>query len=143
MPSDFEVAEVIDKNRVATAPFLGLVVLLVHQGIVFAWDWGSVSPVQTGIWLIFASAMLLILLTGGTWMLPTRIRALSNDEVTRANRTSAIQAGFVVTMVTGLILWAVAPFEPIHAQRAAHLIVSMGLGTAFVAFAVAELRARA
>ena len=143
MPSDFETADSFDKGRASAAPFLGLVILLAQQGILFAWEWGSQSVMQTAVWLIFAATMLALLMTGGTWLLPSRVRAVANDEVSRANRAIAIQAGFAVTMVTGLIVWVVAPFEPLHAQRAANLIVSMGLGSAFAAFAMAEIRSHA
>ena len=42
-------------------------------------------------------------------------------------------------MITGFLVWAVSPFEPLHAQRAANIIVSMGLGCAFVSYGVAEM----
>lgn len=143
MSTDFETADTFDRGRASLAPFLGLVVFVAQQGIVFSWDWANVSLLQTAVWLAFAAAMLLLLLTGGAWLVPAGARSLVNDEVTRANRARAIQIGFVVTMIFGLIIWVVAPFEPLPAQRAANLIVSMGLGTSFVAFAMAELRTHA
>lgn len=140
MPSDVETADAFDKRRASAAPFLGLVVLLAQQGIIFAWEWGSQSITQTAVWLIFAVTMLVLLMTGGTWLLPSSARALADDEVTSSNRALALRAGFGVTMITGLIVWVVAPYEPLHAQHAANLIVSLGLGSGFAAFAMAEVR---
>ncbi|MEW4449200.1 hypothetical protein [Qipengyuania sp. JC766] len=125
------------------APFMGLLVLVVQQGTLFAWDWGDDSLLQIAVWLGFAVVMLALLLTGGGWFLSKRARELANDEVTRANRQAAIQIGFVVAMVMCFLVWAISPFEPLHAQRAANLIASMTLGCTFVAFGMAELRTNA
>ena len=139
MSDDFETAENYAQGRAIMAPFLGLLVLLMQQGIFFAWDWGSDSLVQIIVWLAFALLMLLLLLTGGGWFLSKRARSLANDEVTRANRQRGITVGFVVAMIAGFLVWAISPFEPLHAQRAANIIVSMGLGCAFVAYGTAEM----
>jgi hypothetical protein len=139
MADDYETAEKFAQGRAIMAPFLGLLVLMMQQGIFFAWDWGSDSLLQILVWMGFAVLMLLLLLTGGGWFLSKRVRNLANDEVTRANRQRGITIGFVVAMLTGFLVWAVSPFEPLHAQRAANLIVSMGLGCAFLAYGIAEL----
>lgn len=139
MQHDIERADKFARGRALMAPFLGLLVLLAQQGLFFAWDWGSDSLVQIFVWLGFALVMLALLLTGGGWFLPARIRKIANDEVTRANRQRAITVGFVVAMVTGFLVWAISPFDPLHAQRAANLIVSVSLGCAFVAYGTAEM----
>ena len=143
MADDFERAEQFARGRAIMAPFLGLLVLLMQQGIFFSWDWGSDSLVQIFVWLAFALLMLALLLTGGGWFLPRRARELANDEVTRANRQRGITVGFVTAMITGFLVWAISPFEPLHAQRAANIIVSMGLGCAFVAYGMAEVATHA
>lgn len=139
MADDFETAENFAQGRAIMAPFMGLLVLLMQQGIFFAWDWGSDSLVQIFVWLAFALIMLLLLLTGGGWFISKRARTLADDEVTKANRQRGISIGFVAAMVTGFLVWGVSPFEPLHAQRAANIIVSMGLGCAFIAYGVAEM----
>ena len=83
--------------------------------------------------------MLALLLTGGGWFLPKRARRLANDEVTRANRQRGITIGFATAIVTSCLVFAVSPFDPLHAQRAANIIASMGLGGAFLAYGMAEL----
>ena len=79
------------------------------------------------------------MLTGGGWFLTSRARALANVEPTQVNKARAIQTGFIVSMFVGFLVVAIAPFEPLHAQEAAHLIVSAGLGCAFLVFGIAEL----
>lgn len=143
MADDFEAADRFNTSRALAAPFLGLLILVVQQGILFTWQWGDDSFFQIFIWLVFASIMLALLLTGGGWFLPKRARELANDEVTKSNRQAAIQVGFLVAMITGFLVWAISPFEPLHAQRAANIIVSMSLGTSFLAFGMAELRTSA
>lgn len=137
---NFEKAESFARNRATMAPFFGLLVLIMQQGIFFSWDWGSDSLLQIILWLGFALIMLALLLTGGGWFLPKRARQIADDEVTQANRQHGITVGFIVAMVTGFLVWAVSPFEPLHAQRAANIIVSVSLGCAFVAYGMAELR---
>lgn len=143
MTDDFETAEKFGQGRALYAPFLGLLILVAQQGIFFAWDWGDDSLLQIALWLVFAVAMLMLLMTGGGIFLSKRARELANDEVTQLNRLGAIQAGFVVAMVMGFLVWAISPFEPLHAQRAANFIVSTSLASAFIAFGVAEMRTQA
>ena len=40
MADDYETAENFAQTRAIMAPFLGLLVLLMQQGIFFSWDWG-------------------------------------------------------------------------------------------------------
>ena len=139
MSDDFETAEYYSRTRAVMAPFLGLLVLVVQQGTLYSWDWGSDSLVQIAINVGFTLVMLALLLTGGGWFLPKRARRLANDEVTRANRQRGITIGFATAIVTSCLVFAVSPFDPLHAQRAANIIASMGLGGAFLAYGMAEL----
>ncbi|MXP45317.1 hypothetical protein [Allopontixanthobacter sediminis] len=142
MVDDYETAEQFGKTRALAAPFIGAFILALQQGVVFAWDWGSTSSgalIQTSAWLFFAIVMLLLLLSGGGWFLPRKARTLADDEPSKANRDRAIKIGFVVSIFTCFLVVAVSPFDPLPAQRAGHIIASMGLGTAFVALGIGEL----
>jgi len=142
MVDDFEAAEQFSKIRALAAPFIGAFILALQQGVVFVWDWGSTSSgalLQVAAWLFFAVMMLLLLLSGGGWFLPKNARALADAEPTRANRDRAVRIGFVVAIITCFLVVAVSPFEPLPAQRAAHIVASMGLGTAFLALGMGEL----
>ncbi len=140
MPSNIEKADRVSRARAVTAPFLGLAMLSVQQWLFFGRDWDRLSPVQLGLWTLLATAALLVVLTGGRWLLPRGISRYVDDESSRANRLQAIFGGFTAAMVTLLIVFIVSPFEPIDAQRAAHIVVSIGLGVALVSFGFAESR---
>lgn len=140
MSSNIEKADRVSRARAITAPFFGLAMLSVQQWLFFGRDWDRLSPVQLGLWALLATATLLVVLTGGRWLLPRGIRRYVDDESSRANRLQAIFGGFTAAMVTLLIVFVVSPFEPIDAQRAAHIVVSIGLGVALVSFGVVESR---
>lgn len=139
MESDAEKAEKLSRNRAVAWPFLGLAVLVAHQGVFFAWTWDDVGILPMVIWTVLAIGMIVLTLTGGRWLLPKRLRALAEDEVTRANRDTAIRMGFIAALVMSIIVFVVAPFDPLPAQRAAHLIFSMSLGISFLVFGLREL----
>lgn len=140
MPSDIETADRISRGRALSAPFVGVAAMSVQQWLFFNRDWDEVSPLQLGLWALLAIFALLVVLTGGRWFVPSRLRPLVEDESSRDNRLSAIFGGFAAAMVTSLLVFIVSPFEPISAQRAAHLIVTIGLGTSLLSFGIAESR---
>lgn len=142
MIDNFKIAEQFDSRRALVAPFLGALILTLQQGIMFAWSWNSTefgALFQVAVWLVFAIIMLLLLLTGGGWFIPSKARAIANDEPSQINRQRAIKIGFVVSVITCFLVVAISPFDPLPAQRAAHMIASMGLGTAFAALGMGEL----
>lgn len=140
MTLQIEKADRISRGRALVAPFLGLAVLTVQQWLFFGREWGQLSPVQLGLWAAFAIAALLIAMTGGRWFIPRRVRRYVDDESSRQNRLNAIFGGFVAAMTTALVVFVVSPFEPLDAQRAAHLVISIGLGVTLVSFGIAESR---
>lgn len=139
MTSDTDRADRVSQTLARSAPFLGLLVLLVHQGVFFSWNWEAVAWWQIAVWLGFVAFMFTLLMTGGALFMPRRIRELANDEVTKANRSIALHAGFFVAMVIAILLVVVSPFEPINAQRAGHMIVSMSLGISLLVFGLREM----
>jgi len=140
MDSDTEKADKASWGRAVAAPFLGLAVLLAHQGVFFNWDWDAVNFVAMGIWTALALGVLVVAVSGGSWLVPRSLRPLANDDVTRANRDKAVMRGFIAAMITAMIVFVVAPFEPLSAQRAAHLIVSFGLAMTLLSFGLEEIR---
>jgi hypothetical protein len=140
MTTDIEKADGISRRRAGMLPFLA-VVLLAQQSLFISWDGRAVTVVQTAAWLVMVLFLLFALLTSGAWFTPRAVRELANDEVTRANRALAIQRGFIAAMVTGMLVFVVSPIEPISAQRAAHIIVSIGLAVALLVFGLEERKA--
>lgn len=141
MTSIIERADRISRRRALLAPFAGVAVLSVQQWLFFGRDWNEVSPLQLGIWAALAALALLALMGGSRWLTPRSVRPFVDDESTRANRLQAIFGGFTAAMLTALLVFIVSPFEPLTAQRAAHIIISMGLGVSLLSFGIAELRA--
>lgn len=130
-------AEAVSRRRARFMPFLA-VLLLAQQSAFWGWDGRAVTIVQMGVWIVMVVAMVWILLTGGGFRVPRDVKALADDEVTQANRAIAIRRGFLAAILAGILVFVVSPFEPITAQRAAHLIVSIGLAVALLSFGILE-----
>lgn len=141
--SDAEEAERLSHKRARMLPMLG-VVLLTQQGSFFAADgtrvvdWGT-----TACWLLLTSVILAALVSGGFWLTPRRVRDLMNDDVTRANRASAMTFGFVAAITAAIALYALETFAPGEAntRQSLHIIVTLGLFAALLRFALLERRA--
>lgn len=138
MTDDIERADAFSEQRTTMAPFMGLLLIFAHNGVFFSWDWNAVSPWQLAIWVAFAIVMLALLFTGGGWFQPARVRELANDEITKSVRAAAINAGFLTAMFVTLLVVVVSPYEPIEAQRAAHMIFSFSVGSSFLYAGIRE-----
>jgi general stress protein CsbA len=137
MTTDTEKADAVSRRRAQYMPFLA-VALLAQQSLFVSWDGRTVTLAQTAAWIVLALVVLFAIVTGGNWFANPRVRQLANDEVTRANRAKAIVRGFIAAMLTAVLVFAVSPIEPITAQRAAHLIVSIGLAVTLLVFGLEE-----
>lgn len=138
MTTDHIRAEAISRQRARFLPMLGVLLLVAQNGLLMHWDWRALTIVQNLAWLVMAISALGILLTGGKWLMPPAIHALVDDEVSRENRRTAITRAFAAAITTAMLVFVVAPFEPIDAQRAAHMIVSIGLAVGLLAFGLEE-----
>ena len=142
--SPAETAERLTRRRARLMPVLALF-LFIQQAAFFTQSdlMRSVDIVRTSAWLLFAVVVLAALLSGGLWLKPREVRALMNDEVTRANRADALGAGFTVAMGAGILLYGADSFAPgpIDLRDGIHLIVSAGLATALLRFGLLERRA--
>ena len=142
--TEIETADRLTRRRARMLPALALIFIF-QQAAYFAGQLedGSrtVDQVKIGAWLILSVVILLALATGGFWFKPARVRALMDDEVTRAHRTDAFRIGFVVTMLGGTALYVVTLFEPIGRGEAIHLLMTFGLAAALLRFGYLERRA--
>jgi len=139
-----EKAERLSSKRARMLPFLA-VIYLCQQATFFSSDAPpgvrSVDHVKIGAWLVLSLVLLLALVTNGFWFQSAEVRALVNDESTRANRASAMTMGFVSAMLAAMTVYFVAQFEPISAREAIHIILSLGIGAALIRFGMLERRA--
>ena len=141
--SDIETADRLTRRRARMLPFLALI-FLTQQISYFAEADARVrmvDHVKVGAWLLLSIVLLLALATGGFWLKPKSVRALMDDEVTRANRAEAFRIGFLVTMAAGIGLYFIDQLAPMSGREAVHILVTVGIATALIVFGALERRA--
>ena len=138
-----EKAEEWNERRARAFPALGVFFLIQQLSFFTGAGAGdrSVDRVQIGAWLVMSVVMVLALATGGGWVYSKEVRALANDEATLANRNSAYQLGFIVSMAACIVLYVVSLFEPVGGREALHLVMAFGIATAVLRFGLLERRA--
>jgi hypothetical protein len=100
----------------------------------------AVDYVRISGWIVLATVLLAILMRG-FWFKSAAVRALMEDEVTRAHRARALETGFAATMIAAICLYVFNLFQPITGRAAIHILLSIGLGFAALHFAALERRA--
>jgi hypothetical protein len=142
--SNVEKAERLSRKRARMLPFLAII-YLTQQATFFAGDAPpgvrSVDHVKIGAWLVLSLVLVLAIATNGFWLQSPEVRALIDDENTRANRARAMSAGFLFAMLGGIGLYFLTQFELVTAREAIHVILSLGLAAALVRFGMLERRA--
>ncbi len=137
-----ELADRLGRRRARMFPLLGL--LFIVQQTAY-WSHGdgtrAVDVVRLGAWAAMGSVLLLVLCTGGFWFRSAEVRAMLNDEVTRANRARALSTGFVAAIASGILLYVLQAVTAFTAGEALHLTVSAGLIAALMRFGALERRA--
>src|SRR6478735_5676161 len=139
--SDVEEAERLSRRRVSM--FIAMTTLLTIQQSAFFSQTPAeraLDHVRTGTWVLLVGVLLAALLTGGFWLKPRAIRALMDDEVTLANRASAVRLAFAASMAVAIILFVLAPPLALTAREAIHLIVSTGIVVGIFRFGQLERR---
>lgn len=142
--ADYETADRLGRKRARILPVLA-VFFLAQQVSYFSGpstDTGRpVDHLKIAAWLVISIVLLAALVTGGSWMRPARVRALLNDEVTRAHRTEAFRIGFLATTIAAIALYVLSLFEPLGGRDAVHLLMTVGIAAALLRFGSLERRA--
>jgi hypothetical protein len=138
--SDGERADILSKRRARMLPILAIIYL--SQQASFFSDHASqrLDHFKVGSWVVLSALLLALLTTKGFWFRKAEVRNMIDDEGTRANRSAGLQAGFVVAMISGIILYFIDQFEPMAAREVIHVIVSLGLAAALIRFGMLERR---
>ena len=142
--SDAEVADRLGRFRARMFPVLAIV-FLIQQMAYFSNPPAerAVDHVRIGAWVAMTAVILFVLNSRGFWFRPAKVRAMIDDEVTRANRTSAMHWGFVAAMLAGIGVYVLQGVMQLTAREAIHLIVSAGIVMALMRFGLLERRSYA
>lgn len=139
-----EKAEFLSRRRARMLPMLALL-YFIQQTTYFRSAMNphprSVDHLWVGAWVILSFLLLMGVATRGFWFRPREVVALIDDEHTRANRLDAIRIGFILSSLSGLVLYVLAAYQPITAREAVHIILTIGLGAAILRFGLLERRA--
>ena len=142
--SDVEQADRLGRRRARILPVLAIF-FLVQQFAFFSNPPAerAVDHVRIGAWVAMSAAILFALYTGGASFRSPSVRAMLNDEPTRAHRANAMQWGFIAATVAGMLVYVFQGVAQFTSREVIHLIVSAGLVAALVRFGMLERRAHA
>ena len=142
--SDAEVADRLGRFRTRMFPVLAIM-FLIQQMAYFSSPPAerAVDHVRIGAWVAMTAVILFVLNSRGFWFRPAKVRAMIDDEVTRANRTSAMHWGFVAAMLAGIVVYVLQGATQFTTREAIHLIVSAGIVMALMRFGLLERRSYA
>lgn len=140
--SDVETADRLTRKRARMLPVLA-VLFLSQQTASYAGHEGApaLQHFKIAAWLVLSIVLLTALTTGGYWFRSKGVRALMDDEVTRANRSKAFHIAFLMTMAGAILLYILDQFDPMSGRDAIHMLMSIGIATALIAFGALERRA--
>jgi hypothetical protein len=142
--NDIETADRLARRRARVLPVLA-VLFIAQQGAFFSSNTDqamrAVDHFKISAWLVLSVVLLAALSTNGFWFRSAKVRALMDDEVTRANRAEAFRLGFLIAMGVGILLYFISLYEPLSGREAIHALMTAGIGTALVRFGMLERRA--
>jgi len=122
-----------------------VVLYLIHQTTYFRSTANphprDVDYLWIGAWMVLSLIMLAGLATKDFWLQSRELRDLIDDESSRAHRLEGLRLGFIVAVLTGIVLYIADEFSPMTAREAIHVILSLGLGAALLRFGTLERRA--
>ncbi len=139
--TDIEQVERLTRRRARGAIVLGVFFLMS-----MATSLGTEVPmsrpqtVKLVAWIVWAAALCLLLAFGGGWLRRPQVRALMNDETTRANRQRALGAGFWATVLSAFALYGINQLQPFGSADAIRLLLSAAVGGATIRFGILEQR---
>ncbi|HEU0098624.1 MAG TPA: hypothetical protein VFQ67_07595 [Allosphingosinicella sp.] len=141
--SDFETADRLSRRRARQVPVLAI--LFLSGQAIFALGPDdparAVDQVKVAAWLVWALALLLLLATGGGLFRSKKVRALMDDEATRAHRAKAYAVGFWLAVGTAIGIYALTAFDRVMPREALHIVVTAAIAGALLTFGFLEHRA--
>ena len=141
-PSDVERAERISRRRARMFPILGIY-FIAGQAVFFNHSDANqrVAQFKISAWLVWALVLLIAFAFAGGHFHGRKVRALVEDDVSRANRAKGYEAGFWAAAVAAIALYVTNMFELVTGRDAIHLILTALVGAAMIRFGTLERRA--
>lgn len=143
--TDTETADRLLRRRARMTPVLAMMFVMQQANYFIGprMDEGTrlVNRIAIGGWLAMSIVLLLGLATGFDWFKSASVRAIINDENTRANRAEAFRVGFLATMIGAIILYVVSLVEPVGGRAAIRVLMAVGVAAALLRFGMLERRA--
>ena len=136
-----EQADRLSRRRARMLPVLAIF-YLAQQVAYFNSPVGErlVDHFRIGAWAALSAVLLAGLTTGGFWLRRPELRAMLNDELSRAHRADALRIGFILAMLAGIVLYVAGTAMPMSDRDVIHVIVSFGIGGALIRFGMLERR---
>lgn len=140
-PSDVERADRISRRRARIFPILGIY-FIAGQAVFFRHTETSerIAQFKISAWLVWALTLLIAFAFAGGHFRGKAVRALVEDDVSRANRAKGYEAGFWAAAVAAIALYVTNMFEPVSGRDAIHLILTALVGAAMIRFGTLERR---
>ncbi len=141
-PSDIEFADRLSRRRARMFPILGIYFIL-GQAFLFrhAPEPERIANFKISAWLVWAVVLLIALAFAGGHFRGAKVRALVEDEVTRANRLRGYATGFWAAAAASILLYVIDMFEPMSGREAIRLILTFAVAGALIRFGTLERRA--
>jgi MFS family permease len=142
-PNDIDLADRLSRRRAWLSP--AMAILFLSGQALYAVAPHDPSPivdrVKVAAWIVWTLVLLLLLATGGGLTRSRQVRALLDDEATRANRGRAYAVGFWLAVGTAIGIYALTAFDTVKPREAIHIIITAALAGALLTFGILEHRA--
>lgn len=140
-----EIAESIQRRRIRVL-WAQSVLFVIWQGAFFTTRHDlnaplrSVDHVRLSAFAVWAAAMLVLLASGGGLFRGKAVRALLDDEVTRAHRAAAFQWGYWAMVLSSLVLYILSQYVAVTPVEAVHTILTLGVIFPAMRYVILERR---
>jgi hypothetical protein len=142
-PHDIDVADRLSRRRSRLIPAMAIL-FLSGQAIYAIGPHDpsrAVDQIKVAAWLAWTVALLFLLATGGGLFRSREVRALLDDEATRAHRGRAYAVGFWLAVLTAMGIYVLTAFDNVKPRESIHIIITAALAGALLTFGFLEYRA--
>lgn len=118
---------------------------LLSLPMLMPWTWSdrTFDVIRAATYVLWPALMLAFIATGGGFIWSREVRAVLNDETTRAHRRRAFECGFWGAMAGAMAGYGLSLAGAASPLIVVHLVLSAGLAVTIITFAALELRAQA